>query len=220
MYIEDGKILDDMLDAAICTAPMREAARIATDLHGLCAGAGDAIEHTSRDDAARAIAALDHDTLLDVIRLITVRFHLWNKAEQLRDLVGQPRTRTQGDGRRTPARIPRRSLQGPGHDGHRARRREAADRLAADRAHAHGPPHRGPPADHPRQTTGSRAVRLPPARQGTPPPRESRDRGPTEADHRDAARDRRRARVGSRSPRKSATDCTTYAPRSGKPCPG
>ncbi len=83
MYIEDGKLLDDMLDAAICTGPLRDAARIAGELHGLCAGAGDAIEHADRDSAARTIAGLDHDALSDIIRLVTVRFHLWNKAEQL-----------------------------------------------------------------------------------------------------------------------------------------
>ena len=83
MYIEDGQLLDEMLEAAVCTGPLRDAAKAAGDLHDLCAAAGDALEHADRDAAARTIAGLDEHTLSDIIRLVTVRFHLWNKAEQL-----------------------------------------------------------------------------------------------------------------------------------------
>ena len=83
MYTEDAVLLNRMLDEAVCESHMRHAAPIAQELHDLCAQTGDALDHPSHDEAAARIAALDERTKFDILRLITARFHLLNKAEQL-----------------------------------------------------------------------------------------------------------------------------------------
>ncbi|USO00123.1 MAG: phosphoenolpyruvate carboxylase [Phycisphaeraceae bacterium] len=83
MYTEDGKLLNRMLHEAVGDGPLAGANAIARELHALCEQAGDADEHEARDRAAARIASLDEATVADVLRLVTVRFHLLNKAEQL-----------------------------------------------------------------------------------------------------------------------------------------
>ena len=83
MYTEDAVLLDRMLHEAVCDGPMADAASTAGELHELCARAGDAADHADRDTAADRIAGLDEPALGNIIRLVTARFHLLNKAEQL-----------------------------------------------------------------------------------------------------------------------------------------
>lgn len=83
MYTEDGVLLNRMLEEAVCMGPMQNAGGIAHELHALCAQSGDAADHPAHTQAAERIATLDERTLFDILRLVTARFHLLNKAEQL-----------------------------------------------------------------------------------------------------------------------------------------
>ncbi len=83
MYTEDGALLNRMLDQAVCEGPMRLASGIAQELHDLCAQTGDTLDHPAHGQAAARITGLDARTKFDILRLVTARFHLLNKAEQL-----------------------------------------------------------------------------------------------------------------------------------------
>lgn len=77
----DQQLIDRLLDEAVLGGPLEGASALARELHDLCAGAeGD---HPGLDRAAGRIAGLDEKRLGEVILLVTARFHLLNKAEQL-----------------------------------------------------------------------------------------------------------------------------------------
>jgi len=52
-------------------------------LLSLCTIAGDAVDHPSRDTAAKALSAIPAADLVRVVEFITARFHLMNTGEQL-----------------------------------------------------------------------------------------------------------------------------------------
>lgn len=77
----DQMLIDRLLDEAVRGGPLERASRLARELHDHCAGAeGD---HPGLDRAAARIAGLDERSIGAVILLVTARFHLLNKAEQL-----------------------------------------------------------------------------------------------------------------------------------------
>ncbi|MFT5424998.1 MAG: phosphoenolpyruvate carboxylase [Phycisphaerales bacterium] len=83
MLTHDKDILERHLESASQITGLGESATIAGELESLCRAAGNAMDHASRDEAAGRIAAMDPAALKGVLRIITARFHLYNKAEQL-----------------------------------------------------------------------------------------------------------------------------------------
>ena len=53
------------------------------EILALCTAAGDAIDHPARDEAAARLHALDVDAIVQLVELVTTRFHLLNMGEQL-----------------------------------------------------------------------------------------------------------------------------------------
>ncbi len=78
----DFALLTSTLDE-VCEGDLDRARAITHELAALCRGAGDAMEHPDREQAASRIASMDTEALLWVLRYSTARFHLLNKAEQL-----------------------------------------------------------------------------------------------------------------------------------------
>jgi len=80
---EDFKLLTASLDRVAPRAGMAETRDLADRLVTLCREAGDAETHEARDQALADIAGLSDVKLASLLRYITTRFHLLNKAEQL-----------------------------------------------------------------------------------------------------------------------------------------
>ncbi|MFG0306862.1 MAG: phosphoenolpyruvate carboxylase [Phycisphaerales bacterium JB040] len=83
MLSHDQELLERALSEAVVSTSMGAASELAGRLESLCRAAGDADESPQRDEAAGIIAGLDEDGITGVLRLVTARFHLYNKAEQL-----------------------------------------------------------------------------------------------------------------------------------------
>jgi phosphoenolpyruvate carboxylase len=83
MPTPDQLVLEAALADAIAGGPLAESSWIAGELHALCADAGDATDHPSREAAAERIRRLGEGAIAEILRVVTVRFHLLNKAEQL-----------------------------------------------------------------------------------------------------------------------------------------
>ena len=82
MIEADRTRIDEALMIA-ARGPSADAARLAAELASLCRSAGDATDHPDRERAAAAIADRSLQELVGVLRFVTARFHLYNKAEQL-----------------------------------------------------------------------------------------------------------------------------------------
>jgi phosphoenolpyruvate carboxylase len=83
MLLPDLERMENALARAAGAGPLDDAAALAVELAALCRTAGDDAGHPALDDAAGRVAGLDLGTLTGLVRVITARFHLWNKAEQL-----------------------------------------------------------------------------------------------------------------------------------------
>ena len=91
--------LEALLDEVAPGVVGAQAPAMVRELVAMCAEAGDAMDHPSRDAAAARIAGVSAPDLLRAIELITARFHLSNIGEQLTIArinrereVSQPRT--------------------------------------------------------------------------------------------------------------------------------
>lgn len=87
-----GLLIDEMLLPAAESCSLGDARRTATEVQGLCARAGDAMESVDRDEAARLVAELPDAQIGEVLRFVTARFHLLNQAEQV-SIIGVNRER-------------------------------------------------------------------------------------------------------------------------------
>jgi len=83
MLKHDLELLEGALADAAASSSMGASAELAGRLESLCRQAGDAVESPQRNEAADIIASLGEDDLTGVLRMVTARFHLYNKAEQL-----------------------------------------------------------------------------------------------------------------------------------------
>ncbi|MEM9373499.1 MAG: phosphoenolpyruvate carboxylase [Planctomycetota bacterium] len=79
----DRAAIDHALTIACERRGLDDALALSRSIAGLCRSAGDAIDHPAWDEASSAIAALELDTVSDLVRLGASRFHLLNLAEQL-----------------------------------------------------------------------------------------------------------------------------------------
>ncbi len=83
MLPEDLERIDAALRRTTTAEPLATAAAAAQRLHDLCAKAGDAMASPDRDAAAELLGERPLAEIAAVVRLVTARFHLLNKAEQL-----------------------------------------------------------------------------------------------------------------------------------------
>src|SRR5690606_33189391 len=86
MLEQDRELLERMLATAVAEGPQAAAAAAANELAAICraGAAGDASDESEALAAAAGrIELLATDEILRIIRFITARFHLLNKAEQL-----------------------------------------------------------------------------------------------------------------------------------------
>lgn len=81
--LKHGGMLDEVLARSAHACGLAGGRDTALQLRDLCERAGDAITHTSWDDAAARVQALSPRELGDVLRFVTARFHLLNQAEQV-----------------------------------------------------------------------------------------------------------------------------------------
>ncbi|MBL0928188.1 MAG: phosphoenolpyruvate carboxylase, partial [Phycisphaerales bacterium] len=125
MSDEFQRSLDAQLARAADSCGLGGGRDTARALHGLCANAGDALEHPDRDEAARQIARLSPEALGEVMRYVTARFHLLNKGEQVSIIrVNRERARQATAERPRPESLPDalRRLREFGLDGAAVRR--------------------------------------------------------------------------------------------------
>ncbi|MDX9912271.1 MAG: phosphoenolpyruvate carboxylase [Phycisphaerales bacterium] len=83
MMSDDRVLVEHLFDEVAQSLPLGRAAGLSHELADLCRRAGDDAEHSARDQAAARIASLSLPELFDVVRLVTARFHLLNKVEQV-----------------------------------------------------------------------------------------------------------------------------------------
>jgi len=106
MLEHDRRELERALRQAAGRGPLAASLEAAGELSALCAQAGDAPEHDARDRAAERIAAMSVRELTELVRLVTARFHLLNKAEQLNIVrVNRERERASATGPARPESI-------------------------------------------------------------------------------------------------------------------
>lgn len=72
-------VLDEVADAVVGHATVQ----LVKELEGHCRRAGEAVDDPARDAAAAMLARLEVEQLVQIIELVTARFHLMNMAEQL-----------------------------------------------------------------------------------------------------------------------------------------
>lgn len=83
MDTSDRRYLESALAAACDGTGLGDALRLSAEIAEMCRGAGEEIEHAAWDAASARLGALELQSLADVVRVGTARFHLLNKAEQL-----------------------------------------------------------------------------------------------------------------------------------------
>ncbi|MEM7622017.1 MAG: phosphoenolpyruvate carboxylase [Planctomycetota bacterium] len=79
----DFRRMIETLDLVADRAGMETTRRVATELSSLCREAGDEPGHAGREAAAAQIASMTEADIALLLRFVTTRFHLLNKAEQL-----------------------------------------------------------------------------------------------------------------------------------------
>ncbi|MFA6044210.1 MAG: phosphoenolpyruvate carboxylase [Phycisphaerales bacterium] len=78
-----SEYLEGVFDEVALSVAGSAAVSQVREVLALCTAAGDAIDHPSRDEAAARLHGLDVDAIVQMIELITTRFHLLNMGEQL-----------------------------------------------------------------------------------------------------------------------------------------